>query len=135
MLKKTCWSLTILACAFMIFGCNTAIKVGDSVMGIQSGSFFYTDGILRTNYHASYDSVWNASVKAMEQMKAMNIEQDKKISKGIITAIIYDEEVRITVEYKEKDITQVAVRVGVSGSTLSSQFIHDKIKSNLIKKS
>jgi hypothetical protein len=114
------------------FFCNTALKVGDSTMGLQSGSFFYTDGVLRTNYHTSFERVWTACNKALKDIKATNILVDKKISKGTLEALLYEEEIRITVDYKEKDITTVGVRVGVSGSTVASQLIHDKIKGNLI---
>ena len=63
-----------------------------------------------------------------------DIIEDKKISKGTLTGMTYDEETRITVEYQEKNITQVAVRVGVSGSAFASQIIHEKIKNILLGK-
>jgi hypothetical protein len=132
MLKKNLWILFILIVIVSASGCDTAFKVGDSIVGIQSGQFFYTDGVLRTNYHAEFQKVWDACIKAMRDMKAVDITIDKKISEGTIEAKVYDEEVRIAVEYKEKNMTQVAIRVGVSGSNISSQLIHDKIKQNLM---
>jgi len=132
MLKKNLWILFILTVIVSVHGCDTAFKVGNSTVGIQSGKFFYTDGVLRTNYHAEFQKVWEACIKAMRDMKAVDIATDKKISEGTIEAKVYDEEVRIALEYKEKNITQVAIRVGVSGSNISSQLIHDKIKQNLL---
>ena len=132
MLKRFFCGLIAGICLVGIFGCNTALKVGDSTMGIQSGSFFYTDGVLRTNYHTSFERVWTACNKALKDMKATNILIDKKISKGTLEALLYEEEIRITVDYKEKDMTTVGVRVGVTGSTVASQLIHDRIKDNLI---
>lgn len=132
MLKKNLWILFILLVIVSTSGCDTAFKLGDSVVGIQSGKFFYTDGVLRTNYHADFQKVWDACIKAMRDIKAVDLVGEKKISTGMIEAKVYDEEVRIVVEYKEKNITQVAIRVGVSGSNISSQLIHDKIKQNLM---
>lgn len=132
MLKKNLWILFILLVIVSTSGCDTAFKLGDSVVGIQSGKFFYTDGVLRTNYHADFQKVWDACIKAMRDIKAVDLVGEKKISTGMIEAKVSDEEVRIVVEYKEKNITQVAIRVGVSGSNISSQLIHDKIKQNLM---
>jgi hypothetical protein len=132
MLKKNLGILFILIAIVSFHGCDTAFKVGDSVVGIQSGKFFYTDGVLRTNYHADFQRVWDACVKAMRDMKAIDLAKDKKISEGLIEAKVYDEEVRISVEYKGKNMTQVGIHVGVSGSNISSQLIHDKIKQNLL---
>jgi hypothetical protein len=134
MLKKIHWGLFILICLVATFGCNTAVKVGDSVVGFQSGKFFFTDGILRTNYHAPYERVWKACQKTLRDMKAVDIAEDKKISKGIIEAKLSDEDVRISVDYKEKNVTMVAIRVGVMGNKFTSQLIHDKIKQNLLEK-
>ena len=134
MLKKTYWVLLISICIILVSGCNAAVKMGDSVVGIQSGKFFYTDGILRTNYHASYERVWEACQKAIRDMKTVDIEENKKISEGTIEAKLSGEDVRISVDYKEKNITMVGVRVGVMGNNFSSQLIHDKIKENLLKK-
>ena len=119
---------------FIIISVGCAIQVGNSVMGVKSEGFFYTDGILRTNYHADFERVWKATVKAMKQFNTYDIIEDKKISKGVITAMTYGEEIRITVEYMERKITQVGVRVGVSGSAFSSQVIHEKIKNILLGK-
>jgi hypothetical protein len=132
MLKKNLWILFILIVIVFAHGCDTAFQVGDSVVGIQSGKFFYTDGVLRTNYHEEFQKVWDACIKAVQDMKAVDIAKDKKISEGMIEAKVYDEEVRIVIEYRENNITQVGIRVGVSGSNISSQLIHDKIKQNLL---
>lgn len=132
MLKKYLLPLFILIIIVSTNGCDTALKVGDSIIGIQSGKFFYTDGVLRTNYHADFQRVWDACVKAMRDMKAVDLAQDKKISDGMLEAKVYDEEVRVTIQYQGKNMTQVAVRVGVSGSNISSQLIHEKIKQNLL---
>jgi len=134
MQNKALWGLVIALCATVLLGCTTAVQVGDRVMGIDNGSFFYTDGVLRTNYHTTYDRVWIACMQAMKDLNAVSVLEDKKLANGVIEAILYDEKIRVTVGYKEKYVTTVGVRVGVSGSNISSQFIHEKIKENLLKK-
>ncbi|MGO9137158.1 MAG: DUF3568 family protein, partial [Syntrophales bacterium] len=60
-----------------------------------------------------------------------NVQSTKEIGTGTITAIINDEEVKFTVTYKDKNVTTVAIRVGVVGNKLSSQLLNDKISDNL----
>jgi hypothetical protein len=102
------------------------------VVGLQSGKFFYTDGTLRTEYNgATFNEAWKACEKTLTDMKALGIVKNKEISKGTIDAILQDEKVRITVNYVDRDITVVGVRVGIAGDNFSSRLIQDKIKANL----
>jgi hypothetical protein len=124
--------LSVLIGIAVILGCNTSFQMGDKVVGLQSGKFFYTDGTLRADYNgASFNEAWKACEKTLLDMKATDIVREKKISKGIINAVLQDEIVSITVEYVEKNITLVGVRVGISGNQLASRLIQDRIKANL----
>jgi hypothetical protein len=118
----------------LMFGCNTSFQVGDKIMGIQSGQFFFTDGTLRTQYKgASFDNAWDACEKTLKDMKALDIVKEKKISSGTMEAVIEGDPVAITVEYVERNLTMIAVRMGVSGNNFASSLIHNKIKENLMK--
>ena len=135
MSNKTFPLLVIMMVLILISGCNTSFQVGDKVMGIQSGQFFFTDGTLRTQYEgASFEETWKACEKALKDMNALNIVKEKKISTGTMDAVIEGENVTITVEYVERNLTMVGVRIGVSGNNFASSLIHDKIKGYLMKK-
>ena len=135
MSNKAYYLLAMVLAVIFMFGCNTSFQVGDKVMGIQSGQFFFTDGTLRTQYKgASFDEAWEACEKALKDMKALNIVKEKKISSGTIEAVMEGESVVITVEYVERDLTMVAVRMGVSGNNFASSLVHEKIRENLMKK-
>jgi hypothetical protein len=120
----------ILMMAFVTAGCY--MGVGERVVGFESGQFFYSDGILKTDYKASFDKVWAACEKTVSEMKGTGIEKKKKIGTGTIDTVIGDEKVRISVEYVSKNITSAGVRVGMAGNNLASQLIQEKIKSNLL---
>jgi Protein of unknown function (DUF3568) len=120
----------ILMMAFVTAGCY--MGVGERVVGFESGQFFYSDGILKTDYKAPFDKVWAACEKTVSDMKGTGIEKKKKIGTGTIDAVIGDEKVRISVEYVSKNITSAGVRVGMAGNNLASQLIQEKIKSNLL---
>ena len=48
--------------------------------------------------------------------------------------MIESEKVNFAINYKAKNVTTVAIRVGLVGNKLSSQLLHDKISENLAKK-
>ena len=124
------WAAMVL---FILAGCNTAITMGDRVMGVKSGQFFFTDGTLRTDYHADFERTWAACGQALRDMNATITDSEKKISSALYRAHLEGEDVRITLEYVEPDVTMVAVRVGISGNNLASKLIHDKIRDALAK--
>lgn len=132
---KTVNSILILVISILLIsGCDAGFIVGDKVVGVQSGKLIYTDGILTTDYPFSFDNVWKACEKTIADMKAYDIERDKTIAMGTINATLSDEKVHISVKYSAKNLTTVAVRVGLAGNNLAAQLIHEKIKNNLLKR-
>lgn len=113
-------------------GCNAAINMNGKVMSVSSGQFVYQDGNLTSNYKANIDSVWVACEKTVKELKGKDIQKERKISTGKITAIIQDEKVSISIEYISKDSTAVAVFVGVAGNNMASRLIHEKIAGFLV---
>ena len=117
----------------LISGC-AAVVVGGAAAGAASGTYFYINGEMKTDYYASFDAVWSACEKTVADMRGLDVQRDKMLAKGKIEAVIDDEQVQISVTYKAKDVTTVSVRIGLFGNKLSSQLIHDKILDNLAKK-
>jgi hypothetical protein len=129
-MKKVALLVGLLALTALT-GC--AIVAGDTVMGYESGRFVYHDGSLQSNYKYPFDQVWEASRKALAELKASDIQFDRKIEKGTIEAVLDEEKVKITVEYLTRTDTSVSVRVGTAGSNVAARYIHDKIDSTLKK--
>ncbi len=121
-------SLLLFLAASLLAGCNTAVMMGDRVLGVRSGKFFYTDGVLETNYTADFETTWRAVEQALQKMNATIVDTEKKIASGVYEAHMEGEDIRITVEYLEPDLTNVGVRVGVAGNNLASKLIHSKIE-------
>jgi hypothetical protein len=131
MIKKT---ITLLLFAiFLLCGCDAALVMNGTVMGVSSGSFIYQDGYLVANYKAEINSVWTACEKAVKDLKAVDVQKDRKIAVGSIKATIQDEKVTILVEYVARDLTTVSVIVGIAGNNMASRIIQDKIASNIVK--
>lgn len=125
-----------IVCLFVLFlfsGCATALIVGGAAIGAGTGTYFYVNGELKTDYFASFDQVWDACEKTVADMRGTDVQPAKEIAKGTITALINDEKVKLEITYRTKKQTSVAIRVGLVGNKMSSQLIHDKIAENLSK--
>jgi hypothetical protein len=125
----------LIICLFVLFllsGC-AALVAGSAAVGAGVGTYFYTNGELKTDYAASFDKVWNACEKTVAEMNGTEVQPVKEIARGKITTVINGEKVQIEIAYRTKNQTSVAVRVGLMGNKLSSQLLHDKIADNLAK--
>lgn len=132
MKKHILWLHCLLTIVWLISGCE-ALIIGGAAAGTGTGTYFYINGGLQSDYRYSYDVVWAACEKTMAEMRALSVQPLKEIGQGQINAIINDEKVRFDVKYKERNVTTVTVRVGVLGNKTSSQLLHDKISDNIPK--
>ena len=133
MRKATGWIGLLIVGVFMLSGCMAAL-VGGAAVGAGSGTYFFINGEMKTDYYYSFDQTWSACQKTVADMRGLDVLPEKEIGKGKISAVIDDEKVQMSVTYKAKNVTTVSVRVGLIGNKLSSQLIHDKIGDNLIRK-
>jgi cytochrome c-type biogenesis protein CcmE len=125
----------LMVCLFVLFllsGC-AALVVGGAAVGAGTGTYFYINGELKTDYIASFDKVWNACEKTVADMRGTEVQPVKEIAKGTITATINDEKVKFEITYRAKNRITVGIRVGLVGNKLSSQLLHDRIADNLSK--
>ncbi len=133
-MRKQTFGILLAGFGFLLLSGCAAALVGGAAVGAGSGTYFYINGELKTDYYAPFDAVWSACEKTVADMRGLDVEREKMLAKGTIDAVIDDEKVKISVTYKAKDVTTVSVRIGLFGNKLSSQLIHDKILDNLTKK-
>jgi hypothetical protein len=135
MKKNRAWMFWYAAVVFLTTGCGVteALIVTGVAGGTGAGTYTYIRGGLQSDYKYPYDTVWSACEKAMAGMRALNVKPAKEIGQGRISATINDEKVRFDVQYKERNVTTVTVRVGLLGNKIASQMLHDKISDNIAK--
>ncbi|HBJ74144.1 MAG TPA: hypothetical protein DDY86_01080, partial [Syntrophaceae bacterium] len=95
----------LMVCLFVLFlfsGC-AALVVGGAAVGAGTGTYFYINGELKTDYIASFDKVWNACEKTVADMRGTEVQPVKEIAKGTITATINDEKVKFEITYRAKN--------------------------------
>ena len=131
--KNRCYisCMIVILALIALNGCDSALVMGNRVVGVESGRFYYTDGALKTDYPYSFEEVWTASLKSLKELKAVDVQPKKKIAKGSVDCVISDEKVHLEVEYAMKGLTNVVIRTGVAGNQLASRMILDKIKVQL----
>jgi len=128
--KKLIWlALT----AFFLSGCAPAVAIlaVGAAAGTGVGTYAYVNGELSTDYHVPFDRAWAACEKTIADMRGYEVQPEKGIGDGTISAVIDADKVKMTLKYKGKDITNVAIRVGLMGNRTSSQLLHDRIHDNL----
>jgi ABC-type sugar transport system substrate-binding protein len=117
----------------MTTGC-AGLVLGGAAAGSASGTYFWINGEMKTDYYTSFDKVWAAAEKTVADMKGVDVEPNKEIAQGTILTLINDKKVTISIQYKDKNQTSVSIRVGMVGDTLSSRRLHDKLAENLALK-
>jgi len=110
-----------------VFSGCTAALVGGAAGATGVGTYVFLEGELSTDYYYSFDRVWAATERVVAQLKATEVKPDKKIGEGSISCVINGQKVWIKVLYKEKNITTVGVRVGITGDERASKMIHGLI--------
>jgi len=133
-MKRNSLGLLILSSIFLFSGCVPLVIGGAAAGAGTAGTYFYINGDLKTDYTASFDEVWSACEKTIADMRGIEVIPEKEIAKGTINTLINDEKVKFELTYKSKNLTTVTIRVGLLGSKLSSQLLHDKIADYLAKK-
>ena len=124
----------LLASCITLYGCPVLVVGGAAVAG-GTGTYYYVEGELRTDYYFSVDTVWSAAEKTIADMKGRDVERDRQgADGGKITAVINDKKVVFRVKYKDRDLTQLGVRVGLMGNEQASKVIQDRVADHLLKK-
>ena len=117
---------------FFLSSCVPLI-IGGAAVGAGTGTYYYINGELKADYNKSFEQVWKACEKTIAGMRGTEVVPEKEIAKGTISATINNEKVKFDITYKSRNVTTVAIRVGIIGNKLSSQLLHDRIADNLAK--
>lgn len=132
MQKKTKSILCLVLTVFVLTGCAAAV-VGTAMVGTGAGTYLFVNGELKTDYYYSFDKVWSATEKTIATMRGSEVAPAKGIGSGTIDTFISGEKVHFNIVYKDRNITNVGIRVGIIGDEVASKKIHGHILDNLKK--
>ncbi|MCF8054891.1 MAG: DUF3568 domain-containing protein [Deltaproteobacteria bacterium] len=88
----------------------------------------YTLGYMKEDYKINFDQAWKVCERTIAALKGYEVEPSRNIGKGTIKATIITDRVWFYITYKSKDVTEITIRVGITGDKVSSKLIHDQIK-------
>lgn len=118
--------------AGLLCGCDGGIYMGSKAVGVRSGEFVSSAGTVSAVYNVPMDRVWRAAGDLLTEMKASEVKRDRKIAQGTVSGLVSEEKITIRVEYREREMTGVSILVGLGGSRVAAQLLHEKIALKLM---
>ncbi|HAJ26154.1 MAG TPA: hypothetical protein DCG53_02725 [Syntrophus sp. (in: bacteria)] len=132
-MKRAFSIITLIFIIALLAGCEGGVVVGGKSMGMQDGQFVRSSGYMVGSYPYPFDAVCQGIDDTLKEMKAVTSEKHVKIGKASIIATLQGEKVTFEVEFKEKNKTDVSILVGMGGSNIASQLIHDRLRLTMTK--
>jgi hypothetical protein len=126
------WLLPVVL-GFFLTGCAAIAFFG---AGAAAGvaSIKYYQGGLTVVFDAPFMETWDASLKALEDMRFKVEKSDHDLTSGKIDAKGADaKDVSISLKYKSAKQTETVIRVGVFGDEGASMAIKERIRRILVK--
>lgn len=125
-MKKTARLLTLLLALVFLTGCAAALLGVGAGVGI--GAYKYIEGNLVRYYPLTYARAWNATNKALANLRISVSDSLNEGTRGTIHAVRKDG-VKLTIRLKEKGlkVTSISVRVGLLGDRKAAERVHDEI--------
>lgn len=124
--------LAMAAVVSLTAGC-AALAVGGAAAAAGSGTYVYINGAVEADYHAPFEKVWEATERTIAELHGVDVVPTKDISRGTIESVIDGQKVVFTLNYRQKELTDLSIRVGQFGDRLASQRLHDKVGEYLKK--
>jgi len=102
------------------------------VVGAAAGTVAYVKGDLEAVETANIDKVYNATLKAMDQLKLPVIQKGKDaLSATVVARDAQDKKITVKSTSTADGATKISIRVGVFGDKTKSLLIYEQIKKNL----
>lgn len=114
-------------------GCTALAIIGAAAVG-AAGAYVYTEGRLESVERAPLERVYDATVQAMKDLEFEVQEHTRDALQARVVALRADKsEVKVALEHKSDDTTDVRIRVGVIGDEEVSRKVLERIRENLGK--
>jgi hypothetical protein len=132
--KRQFKSVALLCCLLIgLSACSRKwVVLGGAAAAVGVGTYAYIKGDLKRNYEAPIDKAWEATVKAVEELKMTIESKQHDAFSGIIKGKMADGKgFAINLKRLGETSTEIGIRIGTFGDRQKSEAIHDKILSKL----
>jgi endo-beta-N-acetylglucosaminidase D len=128
MRKENIFLVVLFVGAAMSAGGCMVLAVGAGA----AGTVAYLKGDLEAVEAANLDTVYNATLKALDELELRVTTRYKDVlSAEIIARDAADQKITIKLKPTTENTTKLSVRIGVFGNETKSRFIYQKIHDNL----
>jgi hypothetical protein len=105
---------------------------GAAAAAVGVGTYAYIKGDLKRSYAVPIDDAWEATVKAIEELKLTAESKKHDAFVGVIKGKMADGTgFEINLKRLSENSTEIGIRIGTFGDREKSEAIHDKILSKL----
>jgi hypothetical protein len=127
MMRKVLLTIVLIGVGCMSQGCMlAAVGVG------AAGTIAYVRGDLQTAESEPIDVVYDACLKALEQLELPVTSKSKDALVAEITSFdAQDKKIKIKLKAQTDETTKLSIRIGTFGSETKSRMIYQKIRDNL----
>ncbi|MHC4438571.1 MAG: DUF3568 family protein [Planctomycetota bacterium] len=99
-----------------------------------AGTIAYVRGDLQAVESESIDEVYEATLKALEELELLPTRKTKDaLGAEIVTYDAQDKKITIKLKSTADETTKLSIRIGVFGSETKSRLLYQKIRDNLHK--
>jgi hypothetical protein len=129
MLKRQILLIAMLVGSMLLLqGCIVA------AVGLGAGTIAYVRGDLQAVESASIDEVYEATLKALNELELLPTRKTKDaLGAEIVTYDAQDKKIVIRLKSQADETTKISIRIGVFGNETKSRLIYQKIHDNLNK--
>ena len=126
-MQRVLLTILIIGTAYLSQGCMLA------VVGVgAAGTIAYVRGDLQATESESIDVVYEASLKALEELELHVTSKSKDaLAAQITTFDAQDKKIKIKLKAATDRTTKLSIRIGTFGSETKSRLIYQKIRDNL----
>lgn len=126
MRKNEVLLVALLAGTAVVQGCIVA------AVGAGAGTSAYVMGDLKAFESKDVETVYNAALKAMDELElSVTTKTKDALSAKIVGRDAQDKKVTIKISATGEGTTKISIRVGMVGSETKSQLIYEQIKKHL----
>ena len=124
-------AVLLVGVAVLAGGCVAAVVAAGAG---AAGTVAYMGGDLEAVESRSLADVYEATLKALEQLELSATKEGKDALSAVIVARdAQDKKIAIKLRASTEETTKISIRVGVFGDETKSRLIYQKIRDNLYK--
>ena len=128
----TCLILFVLS--IVLPGCAPMVRL-EGGPGVGIAGYKYYMGEMTVIFEANFMDTWDATVTALNDMQIYVDRKEHGLTKGKILAKRADNKpIRITIEYKSSEETELRIKIGKLGDKDTSAAITEKTREVLFEK-